>query len=86
MALLFVLFLTEAKVVLHVGDDSLSQGPFRHYELFVGSKTTYRLINHKWAEAYLANPYLQLERGVTLVVSRTEWQQFLKVRQLSLFS
>ena len=59
----------------------MTQGPYRHYEPYVGSKTTYRLINHKWAEAYLVNTYLQLEQGVTLVVSRTDWQGFLKVQQ-----
>lgn len=48
----------------------------------MGSKTTYRLINHKWAEAYTGNTYLQLEKDVTLVVSRTDWHEFLKVGSL----
>jgi len=57
----------------------INQGPYKHFEDFVGSKTTHRLINHKWAEAYTNNPYLQLEKGVTLVVSRTGWREFLRV-------
>lgn len=63
---------------------NLLQGPYRHFEEFVGSKTTYRLINHKWADAYTVNSYLQLEKDVTLVVSRTDWKEFLKVQELAL--
>eukprot|EP00873_Tetraselmis_striata_P016654 jgi/Tetstr1/436918/TSEL_025691.t1 len=55
----------------------INQGPFLGFEPYVGSKTHYRLINHKWADAYTTNPYLQLEKNATLVVSRTGWQEFL---------
>lgn len=61
-----------------------AQGPFLGFEPYVGSKTHYRLINHKWADAYTTNPYLQLEKNATLVVSRTGWQEFLTVRRLHL--
>ena len=58
----------------------VNQGPTAGFERHVGSKTTFRLINHKWADAYTSvRSKLQLETDVTLVVSRTDWRSFLKI-------
>ena len=57
----------------------LNQATTVGFEKHVGKKTTFRLINSKWAQAYTSSNKLQLEKDVTLVVSRTDWRAFLRI-------
>ncbi len=57
----------------------LNQATTAGFEKHVGKKTTFRLINSKWASAYTSSNKLQLESGATLVVSRTDWKAFLRI-------
>ena len=57
----------------------LNQATTLGFEKHVGKKTTFRLINSKWASAYTTSNKLQLEKNVTLVVSRTDWKAFLRI-------
>ena len=57
----------------------LNQATTVGFEKYVGRKTTFRLINSKWASAYTTSNKLQLEKEVTLVVSRTDWRHFLRI-------
>eukprot|EP00898_Chlorokybus_atmophyticus_P008466 jgi/Chlat1/8620/Chrsp86S08007 len=67
----------------HEGVLRLNQAPTRGYEKRVGSKTTHRLMNHKWARAYAENQdRLALEPGVTPVMSRTDPREFLTYAQM----
>ena len=49
-----------------------NQAPTATYELFVGEKTTFRVLNKKWTQQYSRGDkeYLPLEKGVYLVASR----------------
>ncbi|UPQ97182.1 sialyltransferase [Chloropicon primus] len=57
----------------------LNQATTVGFEKHVGKKTTFRLINSKWASAYTTSSKLQLEQNATLVVSRTDWRAFLRI-------
>lgn len=55
------------------------------YEEYVGNKTTWRLVNRKWADAFRRSEQLtmmQLQEDSTLVCSRTTWRFYLAVRCL----
>lgn len=67
-----------AEIDKHAAVFRINQGPTIGFERFVGNKTTHRMVNHKWAQAYRGNVNLQLEHGIMLLVSRTPWNEFLK--------
>jgi hypothetical protein len=49
-----------------------NQAPTATYELFVGEKTTFRVLNKKWTQQYSRGDkeYLPLEKDVYLIASR----------------
>lgn len=70
----------------------MNQAPTKGYEKHVGSKTTHRLLNRLWTLAYASSKDINaiyqkhlrkwpLEPGVTLISSRTEPGNFLKMRE-----
>ena len=60
----------------------LNQAPSKRFEKYVGHKTTHRLLNAKWTQAYKSNPYLQTEPNVTFVITRTDWLTYLKAAKV----
>ena len=53
------------------------------YEEYVGNKTTWRLVNRKWADAFRRSERLtmvKLQEDSTLLCSRTTWKFYLSVR------
>eukprot|EP00899_Mesostigma_viride_P027742 jgi/Mesvir1/8152/Mv12463-RA.1 len=75
----------------HAAVIRINQAPAEGFESYVGSRTTHRLLNHKWASSYEAEALgmrtkkkraeepLYLELNVTLIVSRTDWKEFRKL-------
>ena len=53
------------------------------FEKYVGTKTTHRIVNNLWTKAYGASVYnlarLPLEWNSTLLVSRTDGEEFYSV-------
>ncbi|KAK3286050.1 hypothetical protein CYMTET_6378 [Cymbomonas tetramitiformis] len=47
---------------------------------FVGTKTTFRLINQQWTSSYRADvkQHLVLDSNLTLLVSRTDWETYFR--------
>ena len=60
----------------------LNQAPSKRFEKYVGHKTTHRLLNAKWTQAYKSNPYLQTEPNVTFVITRTDWLTYLRAAKV----
>jgi len=60
----------------------LNQAPSRRFERYVGHKTTHRLLNAKWTQAYKSNPFLQTEPNVTFVITRTDWLTYLRAAKI----
>ena len=56
--------------------------PSKRFEKYVGHKTTHRLLNAKWTQAYKSNPYLQTEPNVTFVITRTDWLTYLRAAKV----
>lgn len=70
----------------------MNQAPVKGYEAHVGSKTTHRLLNRLWTLAYGSSKEIHgiyqrhkrqwpLEKGVTLISSRTAVENFLAMRK-----
>ena len=61
----------------------MNNGPTLGFEKYVGSKTTHRVVNNLWTKAYGASVYnlarLPLEWNATLLVSRTDGEDFYNV-------
>jgi len=70
----------------------INQAPTKEYESFVGKRTTHRLLNRLWTLAYADNKGLSatyrsnarkwpLERGVSLITSRTASENFVTLAE-----
>ena len=63
----------------------LNHAPTEGYQRFVGTKTSFRILNSLWTNHYASwrwmNMHLPSERGMGLVVSRTDTHQFDKLIQ-----
>lgn len=61
----------------------MNNGPTLGFEKYVGTKTTHRIVNNLWTKAYGASVYnlarLPLEWNSTLLVSRTDGEEFYSV-------
>ena len=61
----------------------MNNGPTLGFEKYVGTKTTHRIVNNLWTKAYGASVYnlarLPLEWNATLLVSRTDGEDFYNV-------
>ncbi|KAK3235957.1 glycosyltransferase 29 protein [Cymbomonas tetramitiformis] len=60
----------------------INQAETTGYEEHIGERTTWRLLNHKWAELYKRMPDLPLEANTTLLFSRTSLGDFIKVARV----
>jgi hypothetical protein len=61
----------------------INQATTLGFEPFVGNKTTWRLVNRKWADAFRRSERLtmvKLQEDSTLLCSRTTWKFYLSVR------
>jgi hypothetical protein len=61
----------------------LLQAPITKYRKMAGKKTTFRILNHKWGVWYSSvrtfqEYHLPLEKGVTLVLTRSDYNTYQK--------